>query len=83
MRICLEFDSAPDTKHLVLLTGLAGQPRHNFNCKPINYLDRDRDNDKERERVQDLPGDLEYERDADLDGDLEALLKSLSALSAL
>lgn len=83
MRICLEFHSAPVTKNLVLLTGVAGQQRHNFNRKPINYLDRDRDNDKERERDQDLPGDLEYERDADLDGDLEALLKSLSALSAL
>ena len=47
------------------------------------HLDRDLDNDNERERDQDLAGDLEYERDADLEGDLDALLKSLSALSAL
>lgn len=55
----------------------------NYPIKICIYLDRDRDNDNERERDQDLPGDLEQERDADLDGDLDALLKSLSALSAL
>ena len=49
----------------------------------IMHLDRDLDNDNERERDQDLAGDLEYERETDLEGDLEALLKSLSALSAL
>ena len=49
----------------------------------IMHLDRDLDNDNERDRDQDLAGDLEYERETDLEGDLEALLKSLSALSAL
>lgn len=49
----------------------------------ISYLDRERDKETERDRVQDLAGDREYDREGDREGDLDALLKSLSALSAL
>ena len=46
-----------------------------------HYLDRDNESDGDRDN--DLAGDLEYERETDLDRDRDALLKSLSALSAL